>query len=246
MFRLRLLGGVSIDGADGPLTGRAVHRHRLGLLAILAASTSSNVSRDKIITYLWPESDARRARRALADSIYRLNEALGGNAVLCAGDQLRINRAILSTDLLEFHIAIDARAWGEAARLYEGPFMDGFFLPQALEFERWLELMRERLEAEGALVLEALAHQLLSQGDAAGAVTAWRRRAALDRYDSRVALRLMEALVAAGNSAGAVRHAYAHAQLVERELGMLPPPEIAALAERLTGRLALPRRTARG
>lgn len=238
MFQLRLLGGVSIDGAEGPIAGRAVQRHRLALLAILAATASPSVSRDKLITYLWPESDARRARHALADSIYRLNEALGGSAVLCVGDELRLNLAILSSDVVDFHLAIKRRAWEEALLLYGGPFMDGFFLPEALEFERWLELVRERLEGEYALALESLAQERHARGDTAAAVAAWRQRAALDRYDSRVALHLMEALVAAGNSVGAVRHACMHIGLVQRELGMLPIPEIAALAERLRTRAA--------
>lgn len=233
MFRLRLLGGVAIDGAEGPMTGRAARRHPLALLGIVAASASPCVSRDKLITYLWPESDVRRARHALADTIYRLNEALGENAVDCVGDQLRLDDAILSCDMRDFRIAIGARAWEEAVRLYAGPFMDGFYLPHALEFERWLELVRERLEGEYALALESHARELQLRGDAAGAVAAWRQRASLDRYDSRVALRLMEALVAAGNSAGAVRHAQLHTQLVERELGMHPLAEITALVRRL-------------
>src|SRR5690606_12230341 len=34
MFSLKLLGGASIEGPDGPVTGSAVQRRRLGLLAL--------------------------------------------------------------------------------------------------------------------------------------------------------------------------------------------------------------------
>ena len=111
--------------------------------------------------------------------------------------------------------------------------MDGFFLPDALELERWMEVTRERLECDYARALEALAEERRTCGDAAGAIDAWRRRAALDRYDSRVALRLMESLAAAGNRAGALRHAHAHIRLVEREYGAQPVPELVTFAERL-------------
>ena len=70
MYLLSLLGGVSIDGVDGPVIGRAVQRHRLALLGILAASRAPGVSREKLVTYLWPERSAPRGRHALADSIY--------------------------------------------------------------------------------------------------------------------------------------------------------------------------------
>jgi DNA-binding SARP family transcriptional activator len=233
MYRLNLLGGVSIDGLEGPVTGRAAQRHRLALLGVLAASLSPRVSRDKLVVYLWPERSATRARHALADSVYRLNEALGGSAVLAVGDQLCLNGAIVSSDIGMFRDAIAAGAWDDAVRMYSGPFMDGFFLPGAPEFERWLELFRERLDAEYGQALESLATQRSASGDSAGAVAAWRQRALLDRYDSRVALRLMEALVAAGNCAAAVRHARFHTRLVQEELGTHPVPEIANLAERV-------------
>jgi DNA-binding SARP family transcriptional activator len=233
MYRLNLLGGVSIDGLEGPVTGRAAQRHRLALLGVLAASLSPGVSRDKLVDYLWPERSATRARHALADSIYRLNEALNGSAVLAVGDQLRLNGAIVCSDVGTFRDAITAGTWDDAVRAYSGPFMDGFFLPGALEFERWMELARERLDGEYAQALESLAAQRSANGDSAGAVVAWRQRALLDRYDSRVALRLMEALVAAGNRAAAVRHARIHTRLMQEELGTHPAPEIATFAERL-------------
>jgi len=233
MYRLNLFGGVSIDGMEGPVIGRAVQRHRLALLGILAASLSPGVSRDKLVMYLWPERSAARARHALADSIYRLNEALGASAVLAVGDQLRLNCAIVGSDVGMFRDAFASGIWEDAARVYCGPFMDGFFLPGALEFERWLERMRERLDGEYGRALESLAAQRAASGDAGGAVAAWRQRAMLDRYDSRVAMRLMEALVAAGNSAAAMRHAHSHARLVEEELGTHPVPEIITFAERL-------------
>lgn len=233
MNRLNLLGGVSIDGSEGPVTGRAAQRHRLALLGVLAASLAPGVSRDKLVDYLWPERSVPRARHALADSIYRLNEALGGSAVLVVGDQLRLNDSIVCSDVRTFRRAIAAGAWDDAVRAYSGPFMDGFFLPGALEFEHWMEQVRERLEGKYAQALESLAEQRTASGDAVGAVAAWRQRALLDRYDSRVALKLMEALAAAGNSAAALRHAHLHTRLLHEELGTKPIPEIATFAEHL-------------
>lgn len=50
MFSFKLFGGASIEGADGPLTGRVAQRRRLGLLALLATSPETGVSRDKLRT----------------------------------------------------------------------------------------------------------------------------------------------------------------------------------------------------
>lgn len=58
-------------------------------------------------------------------------------------------------------------------------------------------------------------------------------RAAQDPHDSRVALRLMRALDASGNRAGALRHAAMHRHMVQQEFGIEPAQEVLALAERL-------------
>ena len=58
MFTLRLLGSASLDGPDGPVAGRAALRQRVALLAILAVEHPRPLSRDKLVAYLWPESDS--------------------------------------------------------------------------------------------------------------------------------------------------------------------------------------------
>jgi len=203
MFSLKLLGGASIEGPDGPVTGSAVQRRRLGLLALLAAAPERGVSRDKLVGYLWPERDEERARHALSDSVYRLNKELGGDAIVAVGADLRLNPAVVVTDVQQLRDAVEREAWDEAVRLYAGPFLDGFFLSDAPEFERWVETERGLLARQYADALEALARQRAEAGDLAGAVNAWSRLAVYDPYSARYAIGLMEALAAAGDRAGA-------------------------------------------
>ena len=59
MFILRLLGGASLEGPDGPVAGRAGLRHRLALLAVLGVEHPRPVSRDKLVAYLWPRAAPR-------------------------------------------------------------------------------------------------------------------------------------------------------------------------------------------
>src|SRR6476620_11562048 len=80
--RLRLFGGAVIDAESGPITGRATQRHRLALLALLASTRRLYRGRDQIVTLLWPEADSERGRRLLADAIYRINQALGGEVIV--------------------------------------------------------------------------------------------------------------------------------------------------------------------
>lgn len=232
-FTLHLLGGASIEGPEGPITGRAAQRHRLALLGLLAA-TPRGMTRSKVVALLWPEREPSRARHALSDSIYRINKALEDEVVVAAGDRdLRLDADTLPSDLARFHRALEEEDWERAIEVYGGPFLEGFHLSGSVEFEHWLDGERQRLERRYAEALESRAEEHAESGDLTGAVAAWRRRAVLDPYDSRVAVRLMEALEAGGNRAAALRHARVHAQLLEQEFGTGPDPDVAALAERI-------------
>ncbi|MGH7481999.1 MAG: BTAD domain-containing putative transcriptional regulator, partial [Longimicrobiales bacterium] len=233
MFSLKLFGGASLTGPDGPLTGRAAQRHRLALLALLAGARAGR-TRDSLVAFLWPESGIERARHSLSDSVYRLNRALGGSAILAEGDALRLNDAVISSDVASFDDALEAGAPEDAVRMYAGPFLDGFHVPDAAEFERWADSERDRLFRRYAAALESVAEARVERGDLTGAVAALRRLAAADPYNARVTLRLMETLAGAGNRGGALQHSRDYAARLREEFGTEPEPEVVALADRLT------------
>jgi TolB-like protein/DNA-binding SARP family transcriptional activator len=233
VFVLKLLGGAAIQTPSGPLTGRATQRRRLALLAMLAVARGNAVSREKVIAYLWPEQDAEHGRPQLSDSIYRINQALGGEAIVGAGDDIRLSAEVLPSDVAEFEQAIERGEWVRATEVYGGAFLDGFFLSDAPEFERWAETERERLARNYARALEATAESAESRGDTAEAVRRWRALAAHDPYSSRVAVRLMRALDRSGDRAAALQHARVHSTLLSDEFGMEADAAVAEFAASL-------------
>ena len=235
MKRLKVFGGVSIETEDGPLGGRATQKRRLALLALLAAARSHGTSRDRLIAFLWPDADAENGRRFLSDSVYRINDALGGDVIIAVGDELRLDAERLPSDLFDF---ADARARGDheaAVAHYGGPFLDGFFLSDSREFERWVDGERDTLAREFAASVEALAEQAEGAGNASVAAGWWRRAAAHDPYNSRIALRLMQSLDASGERAAAIQHARIHETLLAEELEIEPDAAVKQFAEQLRG-----------
>lgn len=228
---LKIFGGASIDGPAGPLGGRAAQRHRLGLLALLALHP--RITREKVIAYLWPSASEARGRRLLSDSIYRIHQGLNREVVLATGEDLRLDPVSLACDAVEFRKAMKEGEFERAVELYGGPLLDGFYVPDAGEFERWSSVMRDELAAEYARALEALALGAEEGGDAGGAVRWWRRRAAADPLSGRATLRLMEALARAGDRGAAIQHARSHERLLQAELGAAPDPDVMALLARL-------------
>lgn len=233
-FRLKLFGGAAIVAEHGlAISGRADQRHRLALLTLLALAPSRRLSREKLIAWLWPETRTERGRSLLNVSVYVLRTALGHDALLSRGDDLCLNSDVVRADVVDFEAALQRGDPEGAVVLCTGPFLDGFFLNGAPEFERWVEEQRGRLRRAWAKAVEELAERAGARGDEAAAAEWWRRLAADDPYNSRVALRLMNALAAAGDRAGAIRHAQVHGAMLRDEIGAEPDPAVTALAERL-------------
>jgi DNA-binding SARP family transcriptional activator/TolB-like protein len=233
LHTLRILGGASIVGPDGPLGGRVAQRRHLALLSVLALAHQEGISRDKLIALFWPEAGTERARQYLSISVYVIRQALGQDAILSAGDDLRLNGERLRVDVVDFRSAVQRREIEVATDLYRGPLLDGFHLSDAPDFERWLESERQELEHEFRTALESAAAETSAAGDAQRAVELWRRLASLDPLNTRVALGVMRALAAVGDRTRALQHARVHAALLREELGADPDPEIEALSERL-------------
>jgi TolB-like protein/DNA-binding SARP family transcriptional activator/Flp pilus assembly protein TadD len=243
---LRLLGSPSLESADGArLSGGAAQRHRLGLLALLVLAPNRRLTRDKAIAYLWPENDPDRARQLLNAAIYTLRKALGESALASVGDDVCLDTDIVRSDVVDFEAAIHRGDRAAAIALYRNEFLDGFFISDASEFEQWTGRERERLAAAYDGALEAIAEAAESSNDFRGAAEKWKMRAARDPYDSRVALRLMQALEANGNPAAALQHAALHERLLQAEFGVGSAPAIAAMAERLRSRPAIEETVAR-
>ncbi len=230
---LKLFGGAVLDGSEGPLSGAVAQRRRLALLAQLALSPTGRLSRDKLLAYLWPDTDTDRARHALSNSLYIIKKALGDDAVVAVGEDLQLGPALVSVDVLEFEEAVRAGELEKAASLYAGPFMDGVHLKDAPELEKWIDGERDRLARAYAQVLESLAERAGVDGRVTDAADWWRRLAAQDPYDTRIALALMQSLAAAGNRAEAIQHAQIHAELLKDAFGAEPDPAIRELVETL-------------
>lgn len=233
LFLLATFGGVSLTRDGVLLRGRGTQRRRLAVLAVLAAARDHGVSRDKLLASLWPDLDSEHGRQALSQALSALRHDLGEEVFQAGIDDLRLNPAALRTDVEDFERAVTAGDWRLAAATYAGPFLDGFFLVEAPEFEMWVDGERRRLAEKYGVVLESLARQASTDGDWNGAVGWWRKRAAQTPLDSGVALRLMEALVRAGDRGGAIQHARIHGTLLEAELELGVDPAIAAYVERL-------------
>ena len=247
LLHLKTFGGLSVASSGVPVSGAAQQRKTLALLALLAAAGKSGLARDKLVAYLWPEADAEHARGLLKQACYVLRRDLREPDLILGTTQLRLNPDVITSDMQTFEAALERGDAAQAAALYGGPFLDGFYLSDAAEFERWVEAERRRLRERATAALERLATEAAAGGDQQTAVAWWRRLAALDPLNSHVALGLMKALAAAGDRAGALQTARVHESQLREDVGVALDPAVVDLTERLraeTERSPRPRRPA--
>jgi len=233
MLSIKLLGGLLLEDESKALRIPIPHRHQRALLALLATSLSRPTSREKLYASLWPERDTTHARSLLNQAVHGLRKALGEVAIISSREELRLDAEVVHSDVDEFERALESEEWNRAISLYAGPFLDGFFLSNAAEFERWVDGERARIRRAYLEALEKLAARAAVRGDAREAVRWWRRLVDEDPYSARRAIGLMEALESAGDRAAAIRHGREHTRLLAEEMEAEPNPEVVDLAERM-------------
>ena len=191
------------------------------------------MSRDKLLAYLWPDTDHDRARHALSEMLSAMRKDLATDALFHGTADVRVDRNEFTSDAAEFEDALDRRELSAAVALYGGPFLDGFTLPDAPEFQRWSDRERLRLEQRFRGALESLASDAKAAGEHQSAARWWRRLAEIDPLSTHVAIEVMSALAAGGDLAAAVAHGEAHERRMREEFGAPPNQAVRAFAERL-------------
>jgi serine/threonine-protein kinase len=230
MLRLETLGGLVLAGDSG--TPLPIQRRRLALLALLSTAGKRGVRRDKLVSVLWPDSPEAKARHALEQLIYSLRQERD-ESLVAGPDPLRINHHVLTVDVVEFEAALDSGALADAVRVYRGPFLDGFYLTGAPEFENWAESERSRLAGRYRAGLDRLARDLAGRNEHGAAIDLWRKLVLADPLSSSAIVGLMKCLAELGDRSGAWREGKAHETLVRRELGREADPGVRTLLAEL-------------
>lgn len=232
MLGLKTFGGLRLKADGAPCSGAVERPKTLALLALLAPG-QSGMSRDKLIAYLWPETDTAHGRHLLKQACHDLRRELQEPELFLGRKFLQLNPAVLASDVQRFEAALGQGELARGVAEYAGSFLDGFYLDGCEEFERWVEDERERLTRRAVGALQTLAKGAGARGDHATAAEWWRRLTELDPLSAEATLGRMTALAAARERAEALNVGREYAELVRRELDAAPARAVAKLMEQL-------------
>jgi DNA-binding SARP family transcriptional activator len=225
MLELRLFGGFHLSGAGLATEGITAEKGFLAVLAVVAAAGDKGISRDVLSALLWPESDTKRARGSLKQAVYSLRHAISpelfiGRAVL------RLNPAVIGSDVARFYEAFNQGRLEEAVDLYHGDFLAGFNGVHSFEFERWLDRKRSEFALQYRTALDKLWAAADRDGNADAKQRWLSRLVEHDLLDVNAVLRLVDTLRGLGQIARALQYATRHANAIESELESAPDERI--------------------
>ena len=239
MIEFRALGPAELVGPEGADTAAVLARPKLlGLLSFLTVGATRGFHRrDALIGVFWAELEQDRARSAVRQSLYRLRQFMGESTIETRGDdEVGVSAHAFRCDVRAFEDALQRGDREAALQLYRGDLLEGFYVPDAPEFERWLDQRRKELRQLASNAAWEVAEQEAAQGmtNAAGR---WSRRARdLAPLDERLLRRVIKLLDGMGDRAGAVREYETFARRMADELELEPSPETRALVDRVRER----------
>ena len=241
-LRVCVFGPLRIERDGLPVVdGAKAQRRPRALLALLAAEGGRALDMVTVIDELWPSLDAEAPRASLSMAVSRLRRLLGDpGAVVCADGCLRLDPLRVWTDVAAFEALLQAapidgeHAPWEAIALYGDDL-----LGRAPVGPRLLARRQQLAQRLAELALET-AGQLQACGG-------WDRAARLlQRTIERLPLceplyrQLMQAQLALGENAEALRSFQRCSDLLRAALGAAPSADTAALAGRALGHARLP------
>jgi DNA-binding SARP family transcriptional activator len=191
---LNLLGRSTVFMPDGTeATAVLRQRKRFALLVYLCTHRRRDAhSWSELAEVFWPDSDPRRARNSLRQTIHYLRQHLGDRVIVRNHDlSVSVGSDALRTDVDDFLDAAAEELWGQALSLYTGEFMTGFALPLTEAFDAWLLEERDALQQAAAICARRLADDSEVSGDLNAATLRWRQVAALSPTNEAVVSRVL-------------------------------------------------------
>jgi DNA-binding SARP family transcriptional activator len=247
VLELALLGSPELRLRGQPLN--LPTRKAVALLVYLACEPGVH-PREKLASLLWPDNDDTGGRTALRKALGFLTAEFEVRGKVLF---LNVNRDSLSfkSDPSVTHHFNDLELAAKRARnpddadlealrtsleqscdRVRGEFMAGFSLPDAFEFEDWLEVRREATRRDFDAVLQRLARVQAGAGHMPLALATARRRLDLDNLNEAAHRAVIELHLESDDRSGALEAYRACQTILERELGIRPAAPTQALAER--------------
>jgi predicted ATPase/DNA-binding SARP family transcriptional activator len=250
---ISLLGVMHITCDGEPVTDFATDKAR-ALLAYLAVESDRPHRRDILAGLLWPDQPQKKARQSLRQALSDLRKAIGdcedAPFLLVSREAIQFNpdcdywldvtvfTGLVNACETHYHRRLEAclpciHRLEHMVDLYNGAFLEQFFVSDSGVFEEWAILKREWLQREVTRALSHLANHYERRSDYKRAQQYLRRQVLLEPWCEEAHRQLMRLLVLDGQRSAALSQYETCRRALADELGVEPTAETQALYERI-------------
>lgn len=240
---LRLLGAPQVMLAGRPVTGFISAKTQALLFYVAVAARPHN--RDTLAGLLWGDMAEAQASKNLRNALSNLRTLVGAHLEITR-ETVTFNRATAYwLDVEQFLTMTTAPAKSlttlhRAVELYQGDFLEGFYVGDALGMEEWISGQRSLLKGVMVQVLHTLVTRHLEREEYAQGIDYANRLLTLEPWRDETHRHLMMLLVKSRQRSAALAQYEICRQVLARELGVEPLPETTALYERIKAAAAPP------
>lgn len=236
ILELRLLGRLDLQWNGTPVADIQASK-TLALLSYLAVTSRSH-TRPALAGLLWGGMPEAKARDNLSKALSTLRRVVGEHLTITRQKVAFNEESDFWLDVTEFETGVSDHSIERlqvAVQLYEGDFLDGFYVRNAPEFEDWMLAQQSRLKELALRALHTLAAHFAEQDDTgrAQAVDYTRRLLALEPWREEAHRQMMRLLALTGQRGAALAQYETCRQVLADELGVEPGPETMALYEQI-------------
>lgn len=227
--RINVFGEISAQVSGGSqivLPGTRTQE----LLAALSAEANASIRRDRLIEWIWPESNERNGRKALNTELWRLRKSIkhaGGEpedwiSSTAEALKLRTDSGII-VDLQEFRNELsrasnDPQHLISVTKLYRGDFAEGITTDWALQ-------ERSSIRRTFLRLLHKVITNLRRVNQLADALVFAERLCREEPFDEAAHRSLILVHIQLGDRSAAARHYQDFESNLQLELGVSPAPE---------------------
>jgi DNA-binding SARP family transcriptional activator len=241
-LKLRLLGGVQFFKDEVPIIGFASAKAQ-ALLCYLAVTERAH-TRETLATLFWGDLPEESAKNNLRRTLSNLTKLLGEHLTVTR-QTIAFNResayaldvVVFQSEMATLHAQLNEKehiqTLQRALALYQGDFLAGFHVSDALAFEEWQSLERERLRQMALRGFHSLAAYFGTRGQFAQAIEYTTKLLQIEPWREEAHRQLIELYMHSGQRSAALAQYETCQKLLREHMGVAPSAEISALYEQL-------------
>jgi predicted ATPase/DNA-binding SARP family transcriptional activator len=247
LLEMSLLGEVTLKLSEKPLTGLASHRTEA--LLIYLACTGRPHNREALANLLWDNRSQRQALGNLRVLLTSLRQTLGPYVTITRQTVAFNQDSSYWLDVVELEEGLAAvrgqrtqdvplspeemAQLAQTLTLYQGDFLQGFYLRGCRDFEEWQVTERERLRLQTIEALHDLVDGYLTAGNYLAGLKQARHLLQLDPLREKTHRSLMLLLAYRGQRNAALTQYETCCRILADELDVEPMAETTALYEQI-------------